>query len=489
MEGVGQLPEGTVFAGYQIVKPLGVGGFGAVYLARHPNLNKHVALKLLDYRAANEQVRELVERKFHVEADLLAKLDEHENIVTVFDRGTADGVMWIAMRYVAGVDCDRAVSSGPLTPDRAVRIIDDVANALGYAHHHGVVHRDVKPANILLVTGPGEAEHAMLTDFGIAKVIEETQVAAGSAIMLSPACAAPEQFDGVGVDHRADIYGLGCTLFILLTGAAPYADVQGLGPTANAHKNAAIPRPSATPGVPKGFDSVISKALAKKPGQRYSSATELADAAREALGGAVTLVQGGAGGKKRKGRKRRFLAAGIIGLCAVAVAAWAVINHRIPGPSAATSHPSPSATADFMTYTAAEQQLLGVLPPDYTRSNCAHEAPFGPGYSAAVHCTGNLATGVPEAHFLLVDSQHSVQDKFTNVGTRGPRYACVKGEPQPARIIKAGRATGLVTCYSEGSSPRLMWTNDTDRTIGLAYGQPGGIETLLQWWRTRGAFK
>jgi serine/threonine protein kinase len=284
MEDVGQLHAGSMFADYQIVRRLGAGGFGVVYLARHPHLNKYVALKILNNVRDNPQVRE----KFHNEADLYAQLDEHPNIVTVLDRGTTDGAMWIAMQYVAGVDCATAVRNGALKPKRAVRIIADVAAALDFAHHRGVVHRDVKPSNILLVTAPDGTERAVLTDFGIAKVREETQAdPQTSAIMLSPECAAPEQFDGVAADRRTDVYGLGCTLFILLTGAAPYADAEGYFQIGYAHKYAAIPHPSQTPGVPEGFDIVISRAIAKIPADRYPSAFALAHAAEQGLGGTL----------------------------------------------------------------------------------------------------------------------------------------------------------------------------------------------------------
>jgi eukaryotic-like serine/threonine-protein kinase len=280
MQDVDELGAGATFAGYTLVELLGEGGFGAVYLAQHPHLPKRVALKILYNVAGGAQVRE----KFIQEANLYAQLDGHPNIVTVHDRGTTDGVMWIAMQYLAGTNCQRAADAGPLKPKRAVQIITDVAGALDFAHHRGIVHRDIKPSNILLITHPDGTERAVLTDFGLAKVREDTQSGPHtSAVILTPVCAAPEQFDGLDASRRTDVYGLGCTLFILLTGAAPYPDAHRSWQLAYAHKELPIPRPSQIADVPARFDRVIRRAMAKNPADRYPSAFALAYAAEQAL--------------------------------------------------------------------------------------------------------------------------------------------------------------------------------------------------------------
>lgn len=266
--------------GYSIVKELGSGGFGAVYLARHPTLKKDVALKILHTGLDDAAIQQ----KFQMEAELYALLDSHPNIITVYDRGSTDGKLWIAMQYIPGTDAQRAIHSGPLAPQRAVRIIAETARALDYAHAHGILHRDIKPANILLASPDAGSEQVLLTDFGIAKALgNRPGLSNESAIILSPAYAAPEQFDGKAL-ASSDIYGLGCTLYMLLTGQEPYAGAHGYQ-LEYAHKYAPIPKPSEIAHVPTAFDSIVARALAKDPAERYHTPGELAAAALRALGG------------------------------------------------------------------------------------------------------------------------------------------------------------------------------------------------------------
>jgi eukaryotic-like serine/threonine-protein kinase len=160
------LSVGSVVAGYRIERVLGSGGMGAVYLATNPTLPRYDALKVLNPQlSGNPDFR----ARFAREADIAARLD-HPNIVAVYDRGrTEEGQLWIAMQYVEGTDADKALRAGTMTPARAVHIIGEVAKALDYAHHQGVVHRDVKPANFLLSGAGGPEERVLLGDFGIAR--------------------------------------------------------------------------------------------------------------------------------------------------------------------------------------------------------------------------------------------------------------------------------------------------------------------------------
>ncbi len=275
---------GDFFAGYTIEGVLGTGGMGAVYLAKHPRLPRRDALKLLSSALFSDAT---FRTRFEREADIAAQLI-HRNIVAVYDRGSYDGQLWISMQYVAGTDASKALrdGNGPMHTARAVHIIAEVGAGLDYAHRTGLLHRDVKPANILLAPAAdrSDPEEVLLADFGIAKSIHEGDNLTGTGNLLATlAYAAPEVIEGEDVDHRADIYSLGCVLFELLTGHVPFPATSPFA-TMNAQLKENPPRPSEKVfGVPKAMDEVIAKAMAKDPAERYQSCRELSSAAREAL--------------------------------------------------------------------------------------------------------------------------------------------------------------------------------------------------------------
>ncbi|MGW0325005.1 MULTISPECIES: serine/threonine-protein kinase [unclassified Nocardia] len=274
------LRKGDVFAGYTIRRVLGQGGMGVVYLARHPRLPRLTALKLLSRElSADEEIR----RRFEREADLVAQL-EHPNIVNVYDRGTDDDQLWISMQFVAGTDVATA-DVNVLTPGRAVQIVAETATALDFAHAGGVLHRDVKPANILLAKPPiGRPERVVLTDFGIAAVRDsETTLSSAGTITATLAYAAPEHLAGAPLDHRADQYSLACTLFWMLTGSVPFP-----GPSPGAVIQAHLSKPlpplrSLRPDLPATLDAVLARATAKRVESRFASCAEFAQAAKAAL--------------------------------------------------------------------------------------------------------------------------------------------------------------------------------------------------------------
>ncbi|MGA6208987.1 serine/threonine-protein kinase [Nocardia testacea] len=274
------LEPGDDFAGYAIRRRLGVGGMGMVFLARHPRLPRLVALKLLNPDLYSDREIRL---RFERESELAGRL-EHPNIVTVYDRGAEGKQLWISMQYVPGSDAS-LVDLHVLDPRRAVQIVADTGIALDFAHANGVLHRDVKPGNILLAKPPiGQPERVLLTDFGIAGVRDaETTIAAADTITATLAYAAPEQLTGAKLDHRGDQYSLACTLFWLLTGSGPY---RGNNPAEliQAHLTAPVPRLTRIrPGLPPGLDEVLARALAKNPADRFLSCTEFATAAARAL--------------------------------------------------------------------------------------------------------------------------------------------------------------------------------------------------------------
>ncbi|MGB9307425.1 MAG: serine/threonine-protein kinase [Mycobacterium sp.] len=254
---------------------------GNVYRARDPDLPRSVALKLLHRDlTADDYVR----ARFELEAAHSARL-EHPNIVTVYRRGREDDQLWIAMQFIDTTDAAAALDNGPLDPAHAVHIIEETAKALDYAHGEGVLHRDVKPANILLERSrPGRPGRVLLADFGIAKAFAETgRMTRTGMLVASLEYASPEQFDNVELDARADEYSLGCTLFHLLTGEFPYPG-KTLPQLWAGHVHAPIPKPCLVrPGLPPAFDAVIARAIAKDREYRYQSCGELAGAARAAL--------------------------------------------------------------------------------------------------------------------------------------------------------------------------------------------------------------
>ncbi|MEV6427419.1 protein kinase [Nocardia sp. NPDC051463] len=274
------LNSGEVFAGFTIERLLGQGGMGSVYLARHPRLSRQTALKLLNRELFTKAE---LRARFEREADLAAHLD-HPNIVAVYDRGSEDDQLWISMQYIDGIDA-ATVNPQTLPPERAVQIIEGVADALDYAHGMGVLHRDVKPANIMLARSVGgQGERVFLTDFGIARLREDsthlTQVGMFTATL---AYASPEQMTGAHLDHRSDQYSLACALYWLFTGMAPF-DSPDPNDIIRGHLQYAAP-PLATKrqGLNPVLDGVLAMAMAKRPEHRFATCTEFAAAARRAL--------------------------------------------------------------------------------------------------------------------------------------------------------------------------------------------------------------
>ncbi|MEU3012673.1 serine/threonine-protein kinase [Nocardia asteroides] len=277
MHGV-EFGAGTVFAGYRIERLLGRGGMGTVYLAAHPRLPRQVALKLLNRELFSDPE---VRGRFEREADVSAHLD-HPGIVSVLDRGVEDGLMWISMQYVDGTDAS-VFRGTPVEPARALGIVAQTGEALDYAHERGVLHRDVKPANILLARAR-TGDRVLLTDFGIARLRGDArQLTRTGAFLATLAYASPEQLSGAAVDHRSDQYSLGCTLFTLLTGESPFP-ADNPGAVVAAHLTKPVPSASAAvPALPPAIDAVIARALAKNPDERFGSCAEFAQAAQAAL--------------------------------------------------------------------------------------------------------------------------------------------------------------------------------------------------------------
>ncbi|WP_305082278.1 ADP-ribosylglycohydrolase family protein [Nocardia sp. XZ_19_231] len=277
------LRRGAVFAGFVIERELGRGGMGAVYAARDRRLPRLTALKLMHRDLfADFEIRARFER----EADLVAQLD-HPNIITVYDRGVDEERLWISMQFVDGVDAS-TVPVQQFGSERIAQIVTQTASALDYAHRQGVLHRDVKPANILLShtagVGAGFDERVVLTDFGIAKLLDDTGgLTRTGQFTATIAYASPEQLSSAPLDGRGDQYSLACTVFRLLTGTGPF-DAPNPATVMLGHLNAPPPAASTRRAtLPTAVDAVLSKAMAKDPAHRFPTCTAFATALAQAL--------------------------------------------------------------------------------------------------------------------------------------------------------------------------------------------------------------
>ena len=268
--------EGTPFGRYRLIELLGRGGMGEVWRAHDTAANNRtVAIKLLPPQLAADHT--FVQR-FRREADAAAGLN-NPHIIPIHQYGEIDGRFYVDMRLIEGRDLQEVLADGPLEPGRAVRIVEQVAKALHAAHKIGLVHRDVKPSNILL----DEDDFAYLIDFGIARGADQTRMTGTDSIIGSWPYMSPERLRAGQVDARADIYALACVLYECLTGSTPYPG-DNFEQQITAHLTEPPPRPSSTdPNVPATFDPVIATGMAKDPDQRYATTVELAAAAHNAI--------------------------------------------------------------------------------------------------------------------------------------------------------------------------------------------------------------
>jgi non-specific serine/threonine protein kinase len=273
-----ELVAGSEFAGYRVEEVAARGGMGVVYRATQLRLTRMVALKVVTPALARDaSFRERFRREWMVAASI-----DHPNVIPVYEAGEEDGVLFIAMRWVEGTNLRDLIDQGPLEPARAVNLVNQVAGALDAAHDRDLIHRDVKPANIL-VTGE---DHVYLTDFGLTKHASSISGLTKTGQWVGTVdYTAPEQIEDAPVSRATDVYSLGCVLFEALAGRAPYKRENDLA-TLWAHVYA--PPPSlreAAPDVPPGLDDVVQRAMSKDPAKRYASAGDLARAALAAVGG------------------------------------------------------------------------------------------------------------------------------------------------------------------------------------------------------------
>ncbi|KMO67032.1 serine/threonine-protein kinase [Mycolicibacterium chlorophenolicum] len=492
--------------GYRVERVLATGGMGAVYLVQSPTLPRREALKVLSADLAGDP---RMRTRFTQEADITAGLD-HPNIVRVHSRGDTDGQLWIAMEFVDGTDAETALRAGAIPPQRALHIITEVARALDYAHRNRVVHQDIKPSNFLLGARPGEQERVVLSDFGAALTPESADLS-GGPMTATLAYAAPEVIAGKTVDGRADVYSLGCTLFRLLTGRYPFPHHDDVSATINAHLDQAPRRISdylswAGPQL----DDVIAKALAKDPAQRYTTAGELAGAARRALdaaaaaptprtppsaaqtssgsatsGAAVVDFIGHLPRTQPVASKRRILAAAGIAaaLVAVGLVAWLALPAREP------THNPTSSTPSAITDPAAAATLAAALPTGYPAGSCTSAGINADLAAAAVTCGPAPDTGgPPTATYTLARNHTALQSLFAQQTAAATTVVCPGNVQSPGpwhRVANPTVPVGMVFCGLAHGRPLVAWTTDDKLLMSTIEAQASDSPTLDQlytWW-------
>ncbi len=476
-ESGGALSSPTAFAGYTILRPLGSGGMADVYLAKHPRLPRRDALKVLsEGTTADPEFRE----RFNREADLAATL-WHPHIVAVHDRGEFDGHLWIAMDYVEGTDAARLMRErfrGGMSEQDVSAIVTAVAGALDYAHARGLLHRDVKPANILLTHPDEDDRRILLADFGVARQladisgITETNVAVGTV-----AYAAPEQLVGSNMDGRADQYALAASAFHLLTGAPPYRNSNPVA-VIGQHLHAELPRLSDYRPDLAELDEVFFKALAKDPADRFDRCRHFAAAFSDPLHASAPAARaralirdtGVTIAKRKLTLKTGIAVAMVLALLSLTVT-WAISFfswddqpqanlaspprvHATPTPSSASALAAPPLNGSYrLDYDRAKQTSNGVI-----RNNGGDTTWWA--FSSACTASGCAATGTK-----LDDTNHQLTRTTGSANTGVLHFVDGHWQSEPRQLqAQCSKTRGAPTV---NQSETVVWslTPEPDGTL------------------------
>ena len=423
---------GDSFGGYVIESLLARGGMGAVYLATHVRLGRKAALKLIAPEFADDRA---FRSRFLRESELAAALD-HPNVIPIYDAGETDGVLYLAMRYVRGSSLQAVLRErGSLPLDEALRLADQIGGALDAAHAAGLVHRDVKPANIMLAEPD---THAYLCDFGLAKRASAHGITQAGSFLGTVDFSSPEQIEGLPLDGRADLYSLGCVVYNCLTGRPPYLRDTDLA-VLHAHLHAPPPAVTAErPELPRALDVAVATAMAKEPGERYPTGAAFAAALRGRTEQPTRVTVR----PRRVGRRWPIAAA----LAAGAVAVAAVILVVARGPSDSSSASGVATFVDrienvLAQSSAGRQEITNALAAGFACSISSREtsrriASAGDNRQSIVQQLGTLATPTEQAARLVTLLQQALQesieadrhyrDGFAALGAPGPRCAIAR---------------------------------------------------------------
>jgi tRNA A-37 threonylcarbamoyl transferase component Bud32 len=498
---------GSQFGPYLVKRLLGRGGMGQVFEAEHTTMQRVVALKLISERYSQDPA---FRKRLQREARIAGRLQE-PHVVPVHDAGEIDGRLYVDMRLIKGTDLQTVLKdAGPLTPARAVSIVRQIAGALDAAHAAGVIHRDVKPANILLT---GE-DFAYLVDFGIASAAAEDQLTELGDVLGTWTYMAPERFAGEAdkVTHSVDIYALACVFYELLTGSPPY---QGDRMTVmGAHLNQPVPQPSSRcPGIPEALGQVIARGMAKNPAKRYVSAGQLARAAAAALGSSdipappndsgdadvtvLPVLQPGQRGKRAAVRRiaaatpRRWVTIGVIAavlvVACVGVGIWALPGRGTVSRTMPSESPAPTGL------TPADVVLLKVMPTlGYNRTNCTHQNPTLAA-DAVLACEKNPAIGAPRGRFFHFPNVDALTDAYKSITSILHGTNCPDDLPGPDGPWSVNhQEIGRQACYADNTlTPPAQSTIIANHNPAVMeifnWTDSGGLDALAYWWRQGGA--
>jgi serine/threonine-protein kinase len=513
---------GTAFAGYRIEGLLGRGGMGVVYRAEHPRLGATIALKVMEPELAlDEAFRERFVREARAAAGI-----KHPNIIPIYDAGEWHGDLYIAMRYIEGDDLRSLLrKNGALSTRETYEIGAQIAGALDAAHRSGLVHRDVKPGNILVEPGPdpGSAPSAYLADLGLTKSVDShSGVTASGELLGTIDYVAPEQISGQRADGRADLYSLACVLFECLTGTVPYVR-ENQAAVLWAHLHDDVPRASSVnPALSASVDEVLARGMAKSPEDRFATGRELVAALQAPLESAATISRDGAvtrplaisppatDGRKRRGALVLAAAAGAaLGIAGAAGVVLLVsddepaVTQTPPAETRAAGTTETTEAAAAAAFTPFDEELLPHIPEEL-RADCRHARRLTDDFDATISCQpGGPVARVTYSHaksgFLLFDFLLSSITRagltvsaplsLTGLCSTGDipslnstAPAGLRGRKEVPEALARGERLGYVLCDERGGRPRIEWTTDEIGVYAIATGDE--LEPLYEWWQT-----